>query len=185
RDRLDFLSDAYRASYLATGDGMWLIKERLAAPSPFVEEVVDAAVYARLGELEELSVARGGFDGTLYPARTFYREAIEHDPMNELSHYYNYGRTWLDEFGELSGEVRAELVEVMRIYTEVLSRNKHFTLLTDNPRYGSMLYGLLGMAGEKETYDAIWREEVRKYTIQFGPLPQALSPEETVGSLGR
>jgi len=43
----------------------------------------------------------------------------------------------------------------------------------------------LGMAGEKETYDAIWREEVRKYTIQFGPLPQALSPEETVGSLGR
>lgn len=160
RDLPKYLGAVYDLKYKETGDRKWREKEKtlLAAQA---ENSHDAAVYSRLAEIaaEEKNSPN---------ALSFAQRALELDPRNSMKYYFQVAQAG-GGGANINKEFRQTILAVLEEYELVLKQNRHFTVLTENPRYASRLLELLGMRQEKEKLDRIWFEELLKFAIRYGP----------------
>lgn len=97
-------------------------------------------------------------------AKKYYQKALELDPANSLEYYYdlyvNGGPP------DLPKKIERTLLQ----YNEVLARNQHFTVLTENPRYGAELWRLLGNPDKQKKFNELWALEREKFEAKYGTI---------------
>lgn len=159
RDLPLFLSDSYHAKYRDTKDKNWLSKEEILLHEGPKR---DAETLYRIGMV---NFERGDVD----VARHFLGAAIAINPKNELKYYYQFFLAH-----KFSGGIPQELIEKTNIkallaeYSQALSENRLYTVKTENPKYASRIFDILGMKKEEEAFDQLWFQELVKYSIKYG-----------------
>lgn len=163
RDVSQFLAEAYGKKYEATKAPEW--KEK--AISLLEHEVLrshDAAVFARLGNWYMK-------DEKFAEAEAQFRQAIALDPQNQLAYYYKFFDAARKQGKPDDEAVKNRTLELLNEAAGVIKYNRHITVLSDNPLYASKLYGLFGMTEAQEEFDALWWDELLKFTLKYGAPP--------------
>ena len=124
---------------------------------------IDATLFNRLGELY---VEKKDYKN----AEALFEKSLSLDPQNHLRYYYNFFAVRNAENIPVDPVRIAFTKKLLAEYLEVLAHNNHFTILTDNQKYASKLYELLGMRKEHEVFAALWFQELINFTIKYGKI---------------
>lgn len=185
RDFYKIYSDYFRSRFVVTGEEKWLLAEQWWLPDTiavYAPTIIDADYSQRYGEnLLALATLRKDTIAELLNAGAYLCNALRQDPQNNLRHYYFYLQ-WLQKRSQifkmqLSNESLNEEIEacggrnldvLLNEYNEILKRNEHFTIVTENPYYASLIYEILAKNEEKKAFDAQWIFQLAQYKLRFG-----------------
>jgi len=166
RDLVHSLARAYSEKYTATKDKSWREKEKELLISQNMDWVAgspDAALRSRFIEISE--------DEKVKISEELLYSPIGWDPENNLEYYFQYWDYKIRvEHKKIPQDSRQKLVDLLAEYKKILEGNEHFTIMTENPKYASKLYELLGMKKDADEIDRLWFDELIKFTSKYGAL---------------
>ncbi|MBI2639096.1 O-antigen ligase family protein [Candidatus Peregrinibacteria bacterium] len=166
RDLANYLSAAYKKQYESTRDIAWRQKEiRLLRETD--QATLDAKLLSRLGEIymDEKKYAE---------AENLFTRAINLDSSNNLKYYFLFLDAQKKQGKRTPPGMREKIKNLLAEYITILRFNHHMTILTDNPTYAGKLYDFFSMRKEREQLDAIWFEELIKFTSKYGKVPKSV-----------
>lgn len=169
RDRAILLARAYAGMFASTQLPEWITKEHDILTEAFINSPHDAEIAAMLGENYYNT-------GDVLAAARYFEKAIALDPTNSIRYYYLLARS-----KETLGVLKEDTVFIAHInvllneYIDILARNEHFTILSENPRYVLALLRLLKDTQRESIFNRVWADELQKYTLRFGPVPSAIT----------
>ncbi len=160
RDRVNYLAQAYDKLYVDTKNQEWLNKE-ISLLNSVSAKTVDATLFAKVGELfmDQKSFKE---------AENWFAKALIFDSKNRFKYYYLLFLSQQEQQKDLDAGKKTQVLALLEEYKNILSKNQHFTVTTDNPKYASKLYALFGMTKDQEVIDKIWFDELIKFTGKYG-----------------
>lgn len=176
RDSRNILGKTHLALFEKTNDSKWLIEAEnaLEFERPPFDRPPEIAAAERFSLLAELCMKNFHADC----AEFFAERSIMLNPANNFKPYVQYLEALKFQKKPLTPKPRQRIEKLLAEYTQALKENRLYTVTSENPKYASKLFELLGEKEKKEEFDAIWFQELLKYTIKYGP-PETKSHETT------
>lgn len=166
RDSKNFLAETYLALFEKTNDSKWLnaADEVLLSPAPS-DRPLETSDSERFSLLAEICLKKE------QPkcAEHFAERSIAFNPTNNLKPYAQYIEALEFQKKPLAPKPRQRIEKLLDEYTQALKENRLYTVTSENPKYASKLLELLGEKQKQKEFDAIWFQELLKYTINYGP----------------
>lgn len=173
RDLANYLALAYRKKFEATNDPIWRARETdllagiVSKTAHASAGTADASLVFRLGEL---ALEQKSFE----KAEQLFKRAIGMDPANRLRYYYELVRVKQIRKVRIETALREKILALLQEYRSILPKNRHFTVLTDNPAYASKLFEFFGLKKEQTEFDAMWFQELLKFSAMYGKIQKPL-----------
>ena len=162
RDLSMYLAAAYEKQFYLTKNQNWRNKE-IAFIQAGIRHSVDAALFDRLGELYAEKKDYGSAD-------ELFKKSLMLDPQNHFRYYLNFLDVRRKENVPVDPARITFIKKLLTDYLGALANNRHLTIITDNPKYASMLYEFLGMKKEQEAFSSLWFQELVKFSMQYGKI---------------
>lgn len=164
RDLNIYLAAAYGEQYRVTKEKAWRTKKKnLLQGEAGIS--LDPRVFSGLGALYEEEF-------NIKSAAIYYKKALELDPKNNLRYYYDLLNLQRKFGPKIDPVVRERAKALLGDYREILAKNRHLTALTENPEYASKLLEFFGMYRERQELDAMWLNELIKFSANYGTPPK-------------
>lgn len=166
RDLGHYLALVYQKKYEETKDPIWRAKE-VDLLNEAAKTTIDASIPSRLGLtlLEEKSWTA---------SESMFEKALVLDPQNRLRYYYDLVYIQRLRGKPISPALREKILVLLDQYKTALRENRHITILTDNPNFASKLYEFLELKKEQEKFNAIWFQELLKFSTTFGKIQKPI-----------